>query len=428
MSLYKALVGSLSNIGCCAFTGSSMITFLNSVRDLRPNGFEMLNCAKYVLLGHNAPSQQWELRIATSLIDSMQQDERSIWSTIFGPDLTPELVLATLRSKPELFTVRAALIHQLLKHLDDSTSEVGIHSRLANSLRSIEIKLDAESRHDFLLSLHALRDQHLFLEIMRKLSDGTLANGAEAAKLFPANPAGLKLSKFAALLCGLPDWDGAVRPTLLPPYAHYCRDFISEEGGIFVVNVSRTEAEGIKIKLIDRFPRSLTLFRQCHKIFYQDEAKLISDSIVQVLLRAGIGILSADGKTLKPVRSMFDHPMLQSLYEKSKTDHELEFQQELQQYQQWQKDGCRGRPPNSGLLGFRILRALRNYISHNSEYTELLQRMGWRPVVLDSIVYAFEKCAKDMPWGFFYSADKQHFKLPEDVQIPKSGNNHRSRP
>jgi hypothetical protein len=127
---YKALVGMLSDIGCCAFTGSSMVTFLNSVRDLRPNGFEMFNCAEYVLLGHRAPSKQWSKQIATSLIESMKKKQGSNWLHVFGPNLTPALVLSTLRSKPELFTVRPALIHQVLKHLDDSKSEEEIQSRL----------------------------------------------------------------------------------------------------------------------------------------------------------------------------------------------------------------------------------------------------------------------------------------------------------
>ena len=245
--MYKALVRELSDIGCCAFTGSSMVTFLNSVRDLKPNGFEMFNTAEYVLLGHNAPSTQWEQRIASSLIESMRSKSKKLLK-VFGPDLTPELVLAALHSKPELFTIRPALIFHMLENLKvpKSTDEI-VSTRLNESLRLVDDKLKAESEHDFLFALQALRDQHRFLESMRKLSVGAVADGVKAASLFAANPAGHKLSKFAAMLCGLPDWDTAARPTLQPPYAHYCADFITEEGGIFVVNISRTEAAGVKV-------------------------------------------------------------------------------------------------------------------------------------------------------------------------------------
>jgi hypothetical protein len=403
-----------------------MVTFLNSVRDLRPNGLEMFNCADYVLLGHNAPSKQWEQRIATSLIESMKK-ENTNWLNVFGPNLSPELVSATLRSKPELFTVRPALIHQLLQRLTDSNFGDDIQTRLAKSLLLVESKLKDESRYDFLLSLQALRDQHRFLASMRKLSDGVVADGVEAAKLFGGDE---KMSKFAALLCGLPDWVGAVRPTLQAPYAEYCRDFITAVGGSFAVNVSRTEAAGVKVKLIDRFKSSLTLFGQCHNLFYKHEAQLISDSIVDVLFQANIGIDYVDGKPLKPVRSMFDHPLLQQVYEQSKIGHEQEYQQHLKQYKQWKNNGCCGPPPNSDLLGFLILRALRNLVSHSSDYTELLMLMGWRPSDLSSIVFAFEERAKETPWGFFYSDDEKCFKLTPHLtkQARKAQNNCKLRP
>jgi hypothetical protein len=226
--MYKALVGTLSDIGCCAFTGSSMVTFLNSVRDLRPNGFQMFNTAEYVLLGHNAPSRQWERRIASSLIESMKEKQDSNWLNILGPDLTPELVLATLRSKPELFTVRAALIHQLLENLSGAASSLApIGPRLVESLDSVQKKLWSESLSDFVIALHALRDCQPFLQNLCILSDGNVATGAEAAALF-GSPDYDNQSKFAALLCGLPKWAGAVGPRLLPPYARICSQFIAE--------------------------------------------------------------------------------------------------------------------------------------------------------------------------------------------------------
>jgi hypothetical protein len=401
-----------------------MITFLNSVRDLTPNGFEMFHCAEYVLLGHNAPSKQWEQNIANSLIQSLNVKSAK-WLKLVGPYLTPELVLEALLSKPELFTVRPALIYQILENLKVPKSTVGFEStRLDESLLLVDDKLKSESQKDFLFALQALRDQNQFLESMRKLSDGRVPNGVEAAELFVANAAGRKLSKFAAMLCGLPNWVEAVRPTLQPPYAQYCRDYITAEGGSFVVNVTLTEAAGVKVTLIDRFKSSLTLFGDHHHMFYKEEALSISNTVVQVLFRADIGILGQ-----RPVRSMFDHPLLQQLYQKSTKGYEHAHTQHLKQYEKWKNDGCQGQPPNSWLLGFQILKALRNVASHSSDHTELLMLMGWRPVVLDSIVSAFEKRAKETPWGFFYSADKKCFKLPENVlaQVSKSGNNNRSR-
>jgi hypothetical protein len=302
-------------------------------------------------------------------------------------------------------------------------------------MHSIETKLKDESRHDFLFALQALRDKHQFLASMKKLSGGHVPNGEEAAKFFGGDDMSQKLSKFAALLCGLRNWKGADCPRLQSPYAECCFDFISVEAGRCTVNVSRTgtEAAGITVTLIDRFKSSLTLFGQCHKLFYKDEAQLISESVVDVLLQADIGIASADGKSLEPVRSMFDHPLLQQLYENSTTGYEHVYTQHLKQYKKWKKGGCHDLPPNSELLGFQILKALRNVVSDNSDISDTFTLLGLRPSVLDSIVCAFEKRALETLWGFFYSANNKCFKLRQEMldQAEKPGspdNNSKPRP
>ena len=142
--LFKSFVRVLSDFGCLAFTGSSMVTFLNCMREQKTNGFEMFNTAEYVLLGHNLPSKQWERHIVTEIMDGMKMNTGSDWTKVFGPYLTPELVLETLRSKPDFFTVRPALIHQLLENLQGTDSNSSIDVRLVESAASVLSKLHKE--------------------------------------------------------------------------------------------------------------------------------------------------------------------------------------------------------------------------------------------------------------------------------------------
>jgi hypothetical protein len=373
----------------------------------------MFNSSDYVLLGHNLPSKQWEQRVTDSFIEARKADViASNWSRVFGVDLTTDLVLATLRSKRELFNVRPALIDQLLVNLNpDDSNSVDIRTRLTASLASMEKKLRAESMIDILFALQALKHQHSYLESWRKLSDGQVANGVEASQLYDASPDGENKSKFAAMLCGLPSWTGAVRPTLLPPYAYFCSNFISEKGGRYGLNLVRSESEGVRVTLSDRFENSLTEFGECQHLFNPQQSKAISDSVVQVLQRAGIGIRSTDGTT-QPVRSMFDVPLLQQLYQLSKKKDMKTYQAQLKEHNTWVKNGSVGSPPGSNdLIGLIILRALRNLASHFSYLANAVDVLGWRPAVLESIVFAFEECAMSFKMGFRITEDLKHFVL-----------------
>jgi hypothetical protein len=392
--MFKELIAAVSPHGRCACTGMSMVTFLNATRELSTDNFDMFNCSKYVLLGHKAP-ENWAEHFADSIIKQMQQHQDSVWS-----DVTAQDILNALKSRPEWLNNHPGLMTELKNSMSIGESKA---IRIENSLREVKNRVKIASMFDFAVTLETLKSRTDCLRKLRLLASGNVADGDEAAALFKSDT---NFSKFAAMLCGLSSWHGAIRPRMLTPYAHLCVSFICPESHRFALDLS-TNRQTNKLLLSARFISAINLFTNCYSLFNEAESSMISDSVTQLLVRHGIGVADSNGN-LQQVRSMFDLPMLQKLYQTMcqtasiDSDYDMPndmdvYRAELAAYQLWKESGCINSPPKCGELpiGMLILKSLGSpHFSH--EFSLILHALvvqGFQLYTLESLAFTFETCA-----------------------------------
>jgi hypothetical protein len=219
MYLLKAMVSSAETHTRIVLTGSSMLTFLQLLRKISPNGYQMFDTAKFVLLAQPAPSDAWALRMVQDIkrarIDASSQINAALSSALSKVDDVD--VLNIIRQHPDWINIRPAIIDQLLTFSQNS---------LDDGMKVVIQKMRMETGRDFQLATHSLRDDYYILKPMRQLAVGTV----KASQLLPTRP---MEAKFLAYLCGLnefkPDDENQV-VRLVPPYAALCEKRITEQG------------------------------------------------------------------------------------------------------------------------------------------------------------------------------------------------------
>ena len=366
------------------FSGSSMITFLQSVRSIRPNCFHLFTQSKYVLLGDEL-SRPWATRIAHDLKRAMIDLRPS--PSLSSDAFTTDRLLRAIEQEKAKLNLRPAIIHQLIWNFksqnESNVPREVVGAKLSQALRAITTKMDDESVPDFMLALGALKNDRSFLKSLRQLAEGT-TRGLDLFKDGPGSD-----STFAALLCGQDEFLSDLVSRLLPPYAHLCKQFILPETGDIVLDlskyrISRTGAMSV------RFQSMLNACSESAGMFNPREQALISRSIVEVLFKNGIGA-TGPGGVLIPVQSVFDHPLLTAMHRTSLKGHRVpdQFEKELAAYKA-------GRALSDSLpVGMRVLHDLRNIQSHLVLYGAYLRLNGWPVVVLEELAKAFSDCLPD---------------------------------
>ena len=196
------------------FSGTSMVSFLNTLRKLKPNGYQLFTNNQYVLLGHEV-SPMWGTHIADGIKGALVRTDLS--SPLSSSSLTTELILKTIQNERDLLNVRPAIIHQLLskfKNRSPTMPAEDVDTKLSKCMGEIIMKMEEESTPDFMLALESLQHNPKFLKTLFLLAKGDTL----VTDLF--TKANSNDEKFAALLCGLNDFPRDSRPKLLPPYAH----------------------------------------------------------------------------------------------------------------------------------------------------------------------------------------------------------------
>ncbi len=376
----KRIVFEAETCARIGFSGSSMITFLNSVRLVRPNGFHFFTQSKYVLLGREL-SPQWATRIACDIKRAMVGKQPS--SPLSSPALTTELLLRSIRGEKNKLSVRPAIIQQLLFNFDRQHLSVvsveDVEAKLSQSLRTVTLKMGDETVPDFMLALCALRNDRSFLKSLRLLAAGN-ACGSDLFNNGPPNEA-----NFAALLCGEDEFRPDIVSRLGPPYAHLCMQFILPETGDIALDLSQYRKLRTK-SMSARFQSMLNACAESAGMFNHIEQAFISQSVVDVLSKNGIHAKGPDGASI-PVRSVFDHPLLTSMHQASLKKYPRQFQKERDAY-----DALIA-PSEAALpIGMRVLTDLRHIQSHLVEYADFLTLKGWSVVVLEELAAAFSDC------------------------------------
>ena len=342
-----AFAGTRVRIG---LSGSSMITFLSFIRVMQPNGFQMFTSSKYVLLGH-ALTPQWSTRIADDLTSAIMPHPSSLSS----PDLTSDMVLDSIRREKNKLNLRPAIIQQLISkfHLRRSLME-SIETKLSMAMVEIVMKMDRETTFDFIHALESLSYSRKFLQTFRLLALGE-TSGSELKKQLTSDEAML-----LALQCGLNDLNDVAFPALLPPYAYLCSELLVPNDGDIALNTALFVGRRAKI-LAPLFDQVMILCTQSLDHFTVADKKLISETVVNVLFNHGICAEDANGKKI-PVRSVFDHPLLETLH---RTHSEHRYETDRSAYAKWKLGGCQGDPPQTAHpVGLQVQRQLRNFNFH----------------------------------------------------------------
>ena len=225
--LLKEMIAAAGTRVRIGLTGSSMITFLNFVRVMRPNSFQMFTSNKYVLLGH-ALTPHWATRIADDLKNAIIVPNPSPLSS---SELTSEMVLEAIRHESNKLNLRPAIIQQLVsKFHERKSSPDSISAKVSKSMKEIISKMDTETTFDFIRALESLKNCREFLKTFRLLALGKTTSSQLVERLT------LDEAKFLALQCGLDDLEDVAFPELLPPYAYLCRQLVVPNEGNVALN------------------------------------------------------------------------------------------------------------------------------------------------------------------------------------------------
>lgn len=134
------------------------------------------------------------------------------------------------------------------------------------------------------------------------------------------------------------------------------------------LNLSKFRELRVASRTLSEFFRNMTNASACVELaclFSESELQMTSDSIVKVLdsHRDGIYAHDSQGKRI-PVRSVFDHPMLEALHRDALND-EAKFQKQLAEYEAWKASGSQGPPPRTKLpVGVQAFTDMRHFQSH----------------------------------------------------------------
>lgn len=383
-----------------------MVSYLNSVRKTLPNGFHLFTSSQYVLLGHEL-SAQWATRIADEIKGAMVRSRPS--SSLSSPGLTTEAVLRTIQSERNMLNVRPAIIHQLLWNFQGLVSIAPVDfldAKLSASCAAIVMKMRMESASDFMRALESLQRNHDFLKILLLLAEGETLVSALCTETY------LSFEKFAALLCGLNYFLPGSRPKLLPPYAHLCKELIQCKNGMFTLNLSKFLTLRLEV-LSPRFQSLVNTISEFGLKFSAEDQEMISQAVVECLFQNFIRAADFD-RRLIPVRSVFDHALLEETHRAALLGHskeekggEAKFATQLKEYNHWMSAGERLDPkhgseyeewkaavpkPGNFNVGMMIVKDLRICQSHAEDYVPRLLQLGWPLVVLERLALVLSEC------------------------------------
>ena len=298
--ILKLVIGNLGTHARFVMTGSSMVSFLNTVRNVPANGYHLFTSCEFVELGQAAPSERWEHTMTTSLI--------AVSKNLLKP--TPAELLVSIKKQPEYLNVRPAIIRQILLQLQYKPKEA--EQSLSKATQAAVDKMRIESKPDLIRALKELRTQPSFLGNLVLLSRGT----HRASKLFEGVDS--LLTRFAAHLCGVESFEPNQRYQLLAPYAHLCDLHLelSDDGlrGSLVVLPDATN------DLDEYTMHTLKVFHESKRLWYKEDITEFNHIAVTFFLGEGIGKRGADG-TLLPLTAMFDDPNMDLLLQQQKNSY-----------------------------------------------------------------------------------------------------------
>jgi hypothetical protein len=371
-----------------ALACSSFATFLDVMRTPRSRCINIFYDNMYVHLGQEV-SPQWAVRMSDDMKRAMVAQCPS--SPLSSPYLTSALVVATIQQERNKLNLRPAIIQQLLSNFDARQASNGsfedVSASLSKALAAIARQVDEEFTLDLMLALAS--NDRSFFQTLRLLADGI----TDASKCFIDDYT--TKEKFLALLCG--QNHGYFLPstfsTLLPPYAHLCKELILPCGSV-ALDFSNPRKSRMKFLPV-RFHCIVNLFADCIALDLLNtrEKSVISKIVIELLHSHGIHTHDSGGAVI-PVRSVFDHPLLADLHCASLRHQPGKLEEERAAYDAWKSRGARGSPSKGAVppVGMQILIDLCSLEGREGAPAHILLVHGWRPIVLEELVIVAARC------------------------------------
>jgi hypothetical protein len=384
-----------------------------------PETQNLVSSAALAYIGHES-SHEVSCRIVSDIQSAMELqwgvDHNSQRSPLC--ELDPRLVVRTIHSEPDKLNCRPAIIRQLLQlYIDDKTFKgISVTSKLAQCVEMLSQKLIQHSVLDFETSLDDIDYQFnaKFLDKLRGIAVG------RPISHFSSDSRG-----FAKFLCGVPI-DSPTDTTspytefrLIPPYTHLCKKLVQEKNVEVAKNFRLTRAS---------VPDQIEIYVGKCKVNKDemplDESIMVSDGIVKVLLKHGIGARN-QSKELIAVRSVFDHPLLCEQHRFSVPDEQ--FKLDKAAYDAWLSSGAIGLPPKGPYpVGIQVLLDLEYFaqFDQRSEQFLNLDAPRWRVFTIDAIAFEYMRLfdytkqgAKDMlDYDPDEDIDESECELENDTQ------------
>jgi hypothetical protein len=369
--ILKYVIGQLGKRARFVMTGSSIVSFLNTLRNVPTNGYHLYTSCRYARLGQAAPSEGWEQTMATSLIAASTKPLKP----------TSADMLSSIKSRPDFLNVRPAIIQQVLaEQLSDLTEPA---QSLSDAIQASVGKMCVESKPDLFRALKELRTQPPFLGILVHLSRGT----DRASELFSGSKSDDMLPRLAALLCGVISFKPNQRYQLLPPYAHLCDLYLelSDDGRRGSLVLQPNQAGDLDTYTM----HTLRVFHETKRLWYKEDITKLNNITVAFLLGEGFGKRGADG-TLLPLTSMFDDPNLDLLFQQQKNSY-------AQKLAEWKQDPVKYAQNHP--LALELNSCIRHFSTHEAAAggtsAEQLARYGLNSSHVQKLVQIIADCMRN---------------------------------
>jgi hypothetical protein len=395
-AILKYVIGKLGKRARFVMTGSSMVSFLNTVRNVPPQGYHMFTCCDYVELGLTAPSEGWEQTMATSLIAASTKSLQP----------TPVELLASIKSRPDYLNVRPAVIQQILAELQCNSKEA--EQSLSKATQAVVDKVRTESEPDLVRTLKDLHSQSQFLGRLARLSRGTdrVIELLRETQFWNMEP------RFAALLCGAESFVPNQRYQLLPPYAHLCDLHLelSDDGwrGSLVVQPDES------VDLDEYTMHTLRALHETKCLWYKEDIADLNHRVAAFLVGEGIGKRGTDG-TLLPLTSMFDDPTMALLLERNLRIQKNAWNVYEKRLEEWKQDPVKYAQNHP--LALELNSCIRNFFDHEviagGTSAEQLAQFGLKSIHVQKLVEIIADCMREFTHLEYQPGPKGFWTLTE---------------
>lgn len=371
MSALKSMVAAVSSHGHIAWTGSTMVTFMNHARVVPTNGYMLIAHMRFVQLG-GTPSTSAATAMATELGQAYAAShgwpEHVRQAIATGTFVQKQDSIAT----GGMLSPRPALVVHMLGLMRPASSgsvEAMVDAAVGDALE----KLRDESRSDFTTALVQLEMTPL---IKRGLFELARVNRRRLDHLRIGNTA----MKMLSLLCDEASEKSGSQSTLLPPYATFVKECLNEDGDVIV------RWTGMRNELGDKLRGILNFFSETYadRLFTIVHLRKISAAVAKSLHDNGIGVDNPTTGILSAVcgaRDVGKVPVLAALLQhpansKLADDHARKL------------SDSEGLPQYSLAICFHVLLWARNVSAHDPHAADGLARMGLSAATLDAAALA----------------------------------------